>query len=755
MWYNEGTVSLVQGSVTVIGVGTDFVSNSRSADMFVGPDGRIYEVVNYTNEKTLAIKPAYLGPSISNSPDFFVVPIQGYTKLAADRLHKITLSIGNIEGDVAASAQNAAEAKAARDAAEASEAAAKISEDNAKASEAGVAQSAASALSSKNAAASSESVASTKAAQAAASQAAAQDSEEAAAASALAAHNSQVSAASSEAVAISKATIASDKADIAITKANEASLSASDALDSKNAAAQSETNANNDAIATSADRIQVANDKAVTTAARDEAVAAAATVTGSVIDKGYIDLSGGAYPAKPAFSAFWKVTVGGTVGGEEYGIGDTLVYTKPQDTFYKIDNTESVSSVAGFKGAVTKAQLGIDQIDNTPDAAKPVSTPQATALALKVAIADIVDNLASTAVDKPLSAKQGKVLYDMVQSNNTTIVRYTYFATAGQTTFTGADANGKTLSYVPGIPLIVTLNGVDLEITADYLATSGSSLVLTEGAALGEQLTITTFGAFSVVNHYTIAQEDALFAQRYLKSETDALLANNLNLVPQGFIEGLQLVWNSGTSISVRAGSAYIPSIGKRVSYAGGTIAPITVPVINTFIHLYINAAGAIVQSLTVPVKYYNTAWAMTGDNSNRYIGSMLISTNAAGAYKFRQDLTSNKLWYIQANPTSAPFRAISSQTTPATVSLSSVVPVTGVTVLGVFQNAGALGNIVYFTPADAGTPVSDTGWMIYLTGGAVQNAECPLSSAGAISIGGNGASWSANLYCNGYQFER
>ena len=51
-------------------------------------------------------------------------------------------------------------------------------------------------------------------------------------------------------------------------------------------------------------------------------------------------------------SSFWKVTVGGTAGGVPYGVGDTLVYSKTLTQFYKIDNTESVSSVNGQSGAV-------------------------------------------------------------------------------------------------------------------------------------------------------------------------------------------------------------------------------------------------------------------------------------------------------------------------------------------------------------------------------------------------------------------
>ena len=65
---------------------------------------------------------------------------------------------------------------------------------------------------------------------------------------------------------------------------------------------------------------------------------------------------------------------------------------------------------------------------------------------------------------------------------------YNYNATAGQTTFTGSDANSLTLAYIPNA-IQVFLNGILLE-AADYTATNGTSIVLTEGAQASAQLTI-------------------------------------------------------------------------------------------------------------------------------------------------------------------------------------------------------------------------------------------------------------------------
>lgn len=110
-----------------------------------------------------------------------------------------------------------------------------------------------------------------------------------------------------------------------------------------------------------------ATQKAASAAEHDAAAAeyarraqeAAQATAGALMDGGAADLSAGVYPQPVVVSGtsrptFWKVTKGGTVGGVDYGVGDTLIYTVADSgSYYKIDNTESVTSVQGEKGAVT------------------------------------------------------------------------------------------------------------------------------------------------------------------------------------------------------------------------------------------------------------------------------------------------------------------------------------------------------------------------------------------------------------------
>lgn len=86
-------------------------------------------------------------------------------------------------------------------------------------------------------------------------------------------------------------------------------------------------------------------------------------------------------------------------------------------------------------------------------------------------------------------------------SVNGTSERFIYTATSNQTTFSGADDNGNTLTYdvASGTAFAdIYLNGVKLA-PADFTATNGTSIVLTgSGASAGDTLAVVSFGTFSL-----------------------------------------------------------------------------------------------------------------------------------------------------------------------------------------------------------------------------------------------------------------
>lgn len=215
-----------------------------------------------------------------------------------------------------------------------------------------------------------------------------------------------------------------------------------------------------------------------------------------------------------------------------------------------------------------------------------------------------------------------------------------------------------------------------------------------------------------------------------------------------GYIDGLTLNWVSATSINVGAGSAYIPSVSKVVSYAGGTFTPSGGA--NSFIHVYLTAAGDIEQAATVPLRYYNQAHQKTGDNSRRYIGSLLVGA-ANIIYKFHHHPLDSSMSYTFGSPSNAPFRILNGVTGIGSVSTSASCPLTAHTLAGSFQTSS--GGIAQFTPSDAGTAAS-VGWQVFVSAGTVQNGTCRIADDRTITYWTSSSNL-AYIYTLGYYFDR
>lgn len=76
--------------------------------------------------------------------------------------------------------------------------------------------------------------------------------------------------------------------------------------------------------------------------------------------------------------------------------------------------------------------------------------------------------------------------------------RFVYEATASQTSFSGSDENGVTLTYVDSLYLDVYQNGIKLKAGDDYTATTGTSVVLVQGASANDVVEMVAFDVFSV-----------------------------------------------------------------------------------------------------------------------------------------------------------------------------------------------------------------------------------------------------------------
>jgi len=76
--------------------------------------------------------------------------------------------------------------------------------------------------------------------------------------------------------------------------------------------------------------------------------------------------------------------------------------------------------------------------------------------------------------------------------------RFIYTATANQTSFSGNDDNGTSLVYVDVAYLDVYQNGVKLKSVSDYASTTGTSVVLAQGASVNDIVEIIAFDVFSI-----------------------------------------------------------------------------------------------------------------------------------------------------------------------------------------------------------------------------------------------------------------
>jgi len=163
-------------------------------------------------------------------------------------------------------------------------------------------------------------------------------------------------------------------------------------------------------------------------------------VSGGLTFKDGFDASTGSFPSGADKGYYYKVTADGTVDSMDFVVGDTLFAvtdsastTTYANNWFKVDNTDGVNSVNGQVGAVvldnsdlnlnlldltdtpsaytsatdilrvnatnngvemhtlTKADVGLSNVDNTSDADKPVSTAIQTALDGKLDNSQMID----------------------------------------------------------------------------------------------------------------------------------------------------------------------------------------------------------------------------------------------------------------------------------------------------------------------------------------------------------------------------
>jgi hypothetical protein len=175
-------------------------------------------------------------------------------------------------------------------------------------------------------------------------------------------------------------------------------------------------------------------------------------------------------------------------------------------------------------------------------------------------------------------------------SSTSDIYRYRYTASGGETSKSGTDDNGLTLSYIAGKEQVY-LNGVLLARTSDYTATDGSTITSLAALASGDILEIITFTAFELAN---VLSPTLFDAKGDLLAGTGADTVGKLTVGTNG--QYLQADSSTATGLTWSTVSGYsAPTLGST-SIASGA----TVTTISGMTDIVLNGAGSVQDELTL-----------------------------------------------------------------------------------------------------------------------------------------------------------
>ena len=383
--------------------------------------------------------------------------------------------------------------------------AAAISAASAVVSATSAATSATSAANSATASASSASAAATSASSALTSQTAAATSATSAAASATAAATSATSASASATASASSASASATSAGAAATSASSAATSATASASSASAAATSAASAATSATSSAASTSAAA---ASATAAATSATSAAASATAAANSVSTI----ATYASDALTSANSAATSATSAAASTSAAAASASAASTSATSAAASATSAAASYDSFDDRYLGAKSSPPTLDNDGNAL-------------------LTGALYWNTVDNTMYVWSGSAWGSI--SSAAAIFRYRYTAAGGETSESGPDDNGVTLSYLPGKEQVY-LNGVLLVRAQDYVATNGTSISsLSPALTSGDVLEIITFTAFEVA---TTIPNSILDAKGDLIVATSADTPGKITVGTNGFV---------------------------------------------------------------------------------------------------------------------------------------------------------------------------------------------------------------------------
>ena len=187
---------------------------------------------------------------------------------------------------------------------------------------------------------------------------------------------------------------------------------------------------------------------------------------------------------------------------------DTLALVNSEYINERVRSSKALDGITTFSYSVDSGQTsftGSDLKGNTLD----YKSGDIQVYLNGILLADSDDYVATNGTSIVLNAAAPATSELVVQAYNLSLVStfrslpgldvFNYTADSGQTLFQDSDVNGNVLAYHPGA-IIVSMNGILLQNSVDYTATSGSSVTLLDAAESASELQITAFLASGAID---------------------------------------------------------------------------------------------------------------------------------------------------------------------------------------------------------------------------------------------------------------
>jgi hypothetical protein len=508
-------------------------------------------VVIATAVQTLTNK-TLTSPTISGSPVITGLSSAGMSASSATPKDYVDSILGSATAAATSAASAATSAASAATSAGSSETSAIASASSATAS-----------ATSATAAATSATSAATSATAAATSATSAATSATAAATSATSAAASATTAAASVATIAGYATTASNSASAAATSAASASASATAAATSATSAAASAASIVGDAAAAATSAASASTSAASALTSANSAAASATTAANSVAT-----ISGFATTASNSASA----------------AATSAASASTSATSAAADAASATTSASSALTSANSAATTYDNFDDRYLGAK--STPPTVDNdGNPLIVGALYWNSVSAAMFAWTGSAWGSI------SSTAEIFRYRYTAAGGETSESGPDDNGVTLSYLVGKEQVY-LNGVLLVRAQDYVATNGTSIAsLSPALSAGDVLEVITFTAFdiatSIPNSILDAKGDLIVASA---ADTPGKLTAGTDgqVLTAASTTALGLTWTTIAGYSA-------PTLGTTVVTSG-----VTITTISGLTDVVLNGPGSVTDELTL-----------------------------------------------------------------------------------------------------------------------------------------------------------